>query len=103
MSSSDIRHYWASALHCVHQIHTERVIHGDIKPDNFVVVGGQLRLIDFGSALVIPGSEDDDPGPDACVEVMDIAGTNGFLPPECFDSVRENDAEGNSRFVTRLR
>ena len=100
LSSSEIRHYWASALHCVHQIHTRRVIHCDIKPENFVLVGGKLRLIDFGSALEIPGSEDD---PDACAEVTDIAGTDGFLPPECFDSVKEIDNEGNSRFVTKLR
>ena len=65
-----------------------------------MIVGGQLRLIDFGSSLVIPDSEDD---PDACVEVTDIAGTNGFLPPECFDSVHEKDIEGKSIFVTRLR
>lgn len=102
LSSSEVRRYWSSALHCVHQIHTRRVIHGDIKPENFVLVGGQLRLIDFGSALEIPGSEDDS-DPDACAEVTDIAGTDGFLPPECFDSVKEIDHEGNSRFVTKLR
>ena len=81
------------------------MIHCDIKPENFVVVGGKLRLIDFGSALVISASEEDDPDydPDAWVEVTDIAGTNGFLPPECFDSVHDKDKKGNSRFVTRLR
>ena len=78
------------------------MIHCDIKPENFVLVGGKLRLIDFGSALEIPGSEDDS-DPDACAEVTDIAGTDGFLPPECFDSVKEIDHEGNSRFVTKLR
>ena len=77
------------------------MIHCDIKPENFVMVRGKLRLIDFGSSLVIPASEEDDP--DAWVEVTDIAGTNGFLPPECFDSVHEKDKEGNTRFVTRLR
>lgn len=101
LSSSQVRHYWTSALHCVLQVHDQSVIHCDIKPENFVMVGGKLRLIDFGSSLVVPASEDDD-DPDAWVEVTDIAGTNGFLPPECFDSVHEKDKEGKSRFVTRL-
>ena len=67
------------------------------------MVGGKLRLIDFGSALVTPASDSEEDDPDAGVEVTDIAGTNGFLPPECFDSVHDKEKEGNSRFVTRLR
>lgn len=37
-------------LQAVHAIHEVRVIHGDLKPANFLCVRGALKLIDFGIA-----------------------------------------------------
>lgn len=37
----------------VHTIHEERIVHSDLKPANFLVVEGQLKLIDFGIAKAI--------------------------------------------------
>lgn len=34
-------------------IHQERIVHSDLKPANFLVVEGQLKLIDFGIAKAI--------------------------------------------------
>lgn len=34
-------------------IHRERIVHSDLKPANFLVVEGQLKLIDFGIAKAI--------------------------------------------------
>jgi len=40
-------------LEAVHTIHEERVVHGDLKPANFVCAQGRLKLIDFGIAKAI--------------------------------------------------
>ena len=37
----------------VHTIHEARIVHSDLKPANFLVVEGQLKLIDFGIAKAI--------------------------------------------------
>ena len=41
---------WEQMLHAVDAIHEARVIHGDLKPANFLCVQGTLKLIDFGIA-----------------------------------------------------
>ena len=40
-------------LQCVQVIHDEKIVHSDLKPANFVLVKGQLKLIDFGIANAI--------------------------------------------------
>ena len=48
-----VRMYWEQMLHAVDTIHRERIVHSDLKPANFLVVEGQLKLIDFGIAKAI--------------------------------------------------
>lgn len=48
-----IRLYWEQMLHAVDTIHKERIVHSDLKPANFLMVEGQLKLIDFGIAKAI--------------------------------------------------
>lgn len=48
-----IRLYWEQMLQAVDTIHRERIVHSDLKPANFLVVEGQLKLIDFGIAKAI--------------------------------------------------
>ena len=40
-------------MQAVDTIHRERIVHSDLKPANFLVVEGQLKLIDFGIAKAI--------------------------------------------------
>jgi len=40
-------------LQAVHVIHEENIVHFDLKPANFVLVRGQLKLIDFGIANAV--------------------------------------------------
>ncbi|KAJ7600492.1 other/TTK protein kinase [Mycena floridula] len=48
-----IAYYWQQMLQAVHVIHEEKIVHSDLKPANFVLVKGQLKLIDFGIANAI--------------------------------------------------
>lgn len=48
-----VRMYWEQMLHAVDIIHRERIVHSDLKPANFLMVEGQLKLIDFGIAKAI--------------------------------------------------
>ena len=56
------------------------VVHGDIKPQNILVQGGQVKLADFGLSFTI-GTDD---GP----VTGRTLGSMMFLPPESFDGVR---------------
>jgi serine/threonine protein kinase len=40
-------------LQAVNTIHEERIVHSDLKPANFLLVKGSLKLIDFGIAKAI--------------------------------------------------
>ncbi|EPQ54517.1 Pkinase-domain-containing protein, partial [Gloeophyllum trabeum ATCC 11539] len=48
-----IAYYWQQMLEAVQVIHDEKIVHSDLKPANFVLVRGQLKLIDFGIANAI--------------------------------------------------
>ncbi|PVH98147.1 kinase-like protein [Periconia macrospinosa] len=47
------RFYWKEMLECVAAVHTHNIVHSDLKPANFVLVSGRLKLIDFGIANAI--------------------------------------------------
>lgn len=48
-----VRFYWKEMLECVQAVHARDVVHSDLKPANFVLVQGRLKLIDFGIANAI--------------------------------------------------
>jgi len=52
-----VRLTWQQMLSAVHCIHEERIIHGDLKPANFLFVKGILKLIDFGIAKAIQNDD----------------------------------------------
>jgi serine/threonine-protein kinase TTK/MPS1 len=47
------RHYWKEMLECVLEVHQNDIVHSDLKPANFLLVQGRLKLIDFGIANAI--------------------------------------------------
>lgn len=54
VSMNFVRHTWEQMLEAVAVIHEEGIVHTDLKPANFVLVKGALKLIDFGIAKAIP-------------------------------------------------
>lgn len=48
-----ILYYWTEMLTAVKHIHDNGVVHSDLKPANFLLVRGRLKLIDFGIASSI--------------------------------------------------
>ncbi|KAH8863650.1 Dual specificity protein kinase TTK [Schistosoma japonicum] len=54
MLPSAIVFYWDQMLRCVKALHDRRIVHLDLKPQNFVLVCGQLKLIDLGISRQLP-------------------------------------------------
>ncbi|KAJ0158640.1 Serine/threonine-protein kinase MPS1 [Colletotrichum tanaceti] len=71
-----VRYYWKEMLECVRAIHAQAVVHSDLKPANFVLVKGRLKLIDFGIANAIQT--------DVTTNVYreSMAGTVNYMSPE---------------------
>jgi serine/threonine-protein kinase TTK/MPS1 len=79
------RHIWKEMLECVQAVHAHDVVHSDLKPANFVLVQGKLKLIDFGIANAI--QEDT-----VNVHRETQIGTPNYMPPEAL--LDHNAAKG---------
>lgn len=49
-----VRYYAAEMFHCVAAVHKHDIVHSDLKPANFLLVKGMLKIIDFGIANAVP-------------------------------------------------
>ncbi|KAG6903125.1 hypothetical protein C0995_004672 [Termitomyces sp. Mi166 len=70
--------YWKQMLQAVHVIHEEKIVHSDLKPANFVIVKGQLKLIDFGIANAIANDTTN-------IQRDHQIGTVNFMSPEAIE------------------
>lgn len=48
------RYFWKEMLECVQAVHEHDIVHSDLKPANFLLLQGKLKLIDFGISGAIP-------------------------------------------------
>ncbi|PAV91903.1 hypothetical protein WR25_21876 [Diploscapter pachys] len=69
-----IHFYWEQMLRAVKVIHDQNIVHADLKPANFLLVRGNLKLIDFG----ISSSAHENKKKSA------IVGTLDYMAPEQF-------------------
>ena len=65
-------------------IHDEGVIHNDLKPENFVVTGAQLKLIDFGIANRIEEEK-------TSIQRDIRCGTINYMAPETIETYEDKD------------
>eukprot|EP01050_Picozoa_sp_SAG11_P012222 SAG11_NODE_1346_length_5144_cov_2.242220_2_plen_1048_part_00 len=77
-----IRLYWQQMLEAVHTIHEQRIVHSDLKPANFLIVEGTLKLIDFGIAAAIEGNDTTNIVRDAQVGTINYMSPEALSPPE---------------------
>ncbi|RZC18307.1 serine/threonine-protein kinase pak-2-like isoform X1 [Glycine soja] len=82
-----LRFHWQQILLAVNTIHEERIVHSDLKPANFLLVKGSLKLIDFGIAKAIMSDTTN-------IQRDSQVGTLSYMSPEAF-LCNETDANGN--------
>lgn len=71
-----VRFCWKEMLECLQAVHTCDIVHSDLKPANFVMVKGRLKLIDFGIAGAIQTDET------VNVHRENQIGTPNYMSPE---------------------
>ena len=69
------RFFWKEMLECVQAVHQCGIVHSDLKPANFIIVLGHLKIIDFGIADAI---QDDTVN----VHRENTVGTPNYISPE---------------------
>ncbi|KXZ54690.1 hypothetical protein GPECTOR_4g758 [Gonium pectorale] len=82
-----IRLYWQQMLQAVKCIHDARIVHADLKPANFMLVQGQLKLIDFGIAKAIQGDT-------TSINRESQVGTLNYMSPEAIQGGSQNPLGG---------
>lgn len=82
-----IMDFWYQMLKCVEYIHKCGVIHCDIKPANFLMINGKLKLIDFGIASNISLDS-------TSIIKHTQAGTYNYISPEALIDI-SMDEEGS--------
>ncbi len=82
MEMSEIKHYWPQMLRCVAVLHEHGFVHCDLKPGNFAMFQGRIKVIDFGIAVSVAKPE------------PQTRGTLNYLPPElCLSLLKRHPYE----------
>ena len=87
------RYFWKEMVECVQAVHQHDIVHSDLKPANFLLVQGRLKLIDFGIANAI---QDDTVN----VHREQQIGTPNYMSPEAL--LDSNAAKGLPSTVGKL-
>ena len=94
-----LKYYWEQMLTAVQEVHEAKIIHADIKPANFLLVSGELKIIDFGMACEMP------PGQDHVVRHF-ISGTRDYMSPEAYAGLARDvddwESETSIKVTTKI-
>ncbi|XP_014667494.1 PREDICTED: probable serine/threonine-protein kinase mkcC [Priapulus caudatus] len=91
-------YYWAEMLKCVAIIHKEGIVHSDLKPANFLIVRGELKLIDFGIANAIQKDK-------TSITKDYQMGTLNYMSPEAIQDTSDPfqyEAGGNKKHIYKV-
>jgi serine/threonine-protein kinase TTK/MPS1 len=83
------RMIWQEMLEAVDHIHHHRIVHGDLKPANFVFVKGHLKLIDFGIAKAFSNDTTN-------IYRESQIGTVNYMAPEAIAPYAQESPEGDN-------
>ncbi|KAH8161574.1 hypothetical protein CIB48_g6675 [Xylaria polymorpha] len=83
-----VRYYWQEMLECLAAVHAYDIVHSDLKPANFVLVQGRLKLIDFGIANAIQTEQT------VNVHRETQIGTPNYMSPESLIDSNTTDSGG---------
>ena len=90
-----IRLIWSDMLEAVDYIHQHRIVHGDLKPANFVFVKGHLKLIDFGIAKTISNDTTN-------IYRESQIGTVNYMAPEAISPTIGESNSSNDKLKMKL-
>lgn len=89
------RMIWKDMLEAVDFLHKNKIIHGDLKPANFVFVRNRLKLIDFGIATRL--SEDGFAYRDSQIGTINYMAPEAILPVEKDKPMRSADGKSDMK------
>ncbi|CAF1330932.1 unnamed protein product [Rotaria magnacalcarata] len=76
-----VHRFWSQMVESIFYMHRIGIVHGDVKPENFIQVGSDrttLRLIDMGISFQLP--------PNVTSRLKTAAGTPDYVSPEMVSS-----------------
>ncbi|KAI4236063.1 MAG: hypothetical protein LQ349_002787 [Xanthoria aureola] len=88
-----IRYFWKEMLECVQAVHQYDIVHSDLKPANFLLLQGRLKLIDFGISNAISDNT-------VNVHREQHIGTPNYMSPEAL--IDSNAASGLPSSVGKM-
>ncbi|KAI5949787.1 MPS1 [Candida theae] len=77
-----VRYHISEMFKCVKDVHDAGVVHSDLKPANFLMVRGILKIIDFGIANAVPDHT-------ANIYRESQIGTPNYMAPEALEEMAE--------------
>ncbi|KAL8809117.1 MAG: hypothetical protein Q9223_003403 [Gallowayella weberi] len=87
------RYFWKEMLECVQAVHRYEIVHSDLKPANFLLLQGRLKLIDFGISNAISDNT-------VNVHREQHIGTPNYMSPEAL--IDSNAASGLPSSVGKM-
>lgn len=83
-------------LECIQAVHEHDIVHTDLKPANFVLVKGRLKIIDFGIANAINTNET------VNIHRENTVGTPNYMSPESLTHTKQ-DVDERGRIIDNPR